>query len=69
MPRDKSVAEVKAELQRALASELATRKFSYPRSDGAALPLLELHPMPRAQEALQRARQRSKRPSRQLVYS
>jgi hypothetical protein len=31
MPRDKSVAEVKAELQRALAPELATRKFSYPR--------------------------------------
>jgi hypothetical protein len=36
MPRDKSVAEVKAELQRVLASELATRKFSYPRSDGSA---------------------------------
>src|SRR5260370_617127 len=32
----KSVAEVKAELQRVLASELATRKFSYPRSDGSA---------------------------------
>jgi hypothetical protein len=27
---------VKAELQRVLASELATRKFSYPRSDGSA---------------------------------
>ena len=36
MPRDKSVAEVKAELQRVLTSELATRKFSYPRSDGSA---------------------------------
>jgi hypothetical protein len=36
MPKDKSVAEVKAELQRVLASELATGKFSYPRSDGSA---------------------------------
>ena len=36
MPKDKSVAEVKAELQRVLASELATRRFSYPRSDGSA---------------------------------
>jgi hypothetical protein len=36
MPKDKSVAEVKAELQGVLASELATRKFSYPRSDGSA---------------------------------
>ena len=36
MPSDKSVAEVKAELQRVLASELATRNFSYPRSDGSA---------------------------------
>src|SRR5262249_5334452 len=36
MPKGKSVAEVKAELQRVLASELATRKFSYPRSDGSA---------------------------------
>ena len=35
MPKDKSVAEVKAELQKVLASELATRKFSYPRSDGS----------------------------------
>jgi hypothetical protein len=35
MPRNKSVAEVKAELQSVLASELATRKFSYPRSDGS----------------------------------
>jgi hypothetical protein len=35
MPRDKSVADVKAELQRMLASELSARKFSYPRSDGS----------------------------------
>ena len=36
MPRDQSVAEVKAELEHVLASELATRKLSYPRSDGSA---------------------------------
>jgi hypothetical protein len=36
MPKDKSVAEVKAELQNVLASELASRKFSYPRSDGSS---------------------------------
>jgi hypothetical protein len=36
MPKGKSVAEVKAELQRVLAPELATRKFSYPRSHGSA---------------------------------
>ncbi len=35
MPKDKSVAGVKAELQGVLASELAARKFSYPRSDGS----------------------------------
>jgi hypothetical protein len=35
MPTGRSVADVKAELQRVLASELATRKFSYPRSDGS----------------------------------
>ena len=35
MPRGKSVAEVRAELQSVLASELASRKFSYPRSDGS----------------------------------
>jgi hypothetical protein len=35
MPMGKTAADVKAELQRVLASELATRKFSYPRSDGA----------------------------------
>ena len=35
MPKDKSVADVKAELQSVLASELAARKFSYTRSDGS----------------------------------
>jgi hypothetical protein len=35
MPRDKSVADVKAELERVLAAELAARKFSYPRTDGS----------------------------------
>jgi hypothetical protein len=35
MPKDKSVADVKAELQSVLASELAVRKFSYTRSDGS----------------------------------
>jgi hypothetical protein len=35
MPRGRSVADVKAELQSVLASELAARKFSYPRSDGS----------------------------------
>jgi hypothetical protein len=36
MPKDKSVADVKAQLQAALVSELAPRKFSYTRSDGSA---------------------------------
>jgi hypothetical protein len=36
MPKDKSAAEVKAELDSVLASELSVRKFSYPRSDGSA---------------------------------
>jgi hypothetical protein len=35
MPKDKSIAEVKAELERVLASELSARKFSYPRTDGS----------------------------------
>ena len=35
MPKDKSVAEVKAELQGVLATELANRKFSYTRTDGS----------------------------------
>ena len=35
MPKGKGVAEVKAELESVLASELSARKFSYPRSDGS----------------------------------
>jgi len=35
MPMGRSAADVKADLQRMLASELATRKFSYTRSDGS----------------------------------
>jgi hypothetical protein len=35
MPAFRGVADVKAELQSALASELASRKFTYPRSDGS----------------------------------
>jgi hypothetical protein len=36
MPAGKSVAQVKSELQNVLASEIASRKFSYPRSDGSS---------------------------------
>lgn len=39
MPKEKSLASVKTELQGALATELAERKFSYPRSDGSSWPL------------------------------
>jgi hypothetical protein len=35
MPQGKSVADVKAELETVLASELASRKFTYTRSDGS----------------------------------
>jgi hypothetical protein len=35
MPSGRSAADVKAELERVLASELASRKFSYPRTDGS----------------------------------
>jgi hypothetical protein len=35
MPEGKSIADVKAELESVLASELSTRKFSYTRSDGS----------------------------------
>jgi hypothetical protein len=35
MPSGKTAADVKAEMQNVLASELATRKFSYTRSDGS----------------------------------
>jgi hypothetical protein len=36
MPSGKNVADVKAEMQKVLAAELAARKFSYTRSDGSA---------------------------------
>jgi hypothetical protein len=36
MPSGKSVADVKAELESVLSSELSARKFSYPRTDGSA---------------------------------
>ena len=36
MPKDKSISDVKSELQSVLGSELAARKFSYPRSDGSS---------------------------------
>jgi hypothetical protein len=36
MPKNKSLAEVKTELERVLASALSTRNFSYTRSDGSA---------------------------------
>ena len=35
MPKDKSAADVKAELESVLASEMASRKFSYTRTDGS----------------------------------
>jgi hypothetical protein len=35
MPKDKSSADVKAELESVLASEMASRKFSYTRTDGS----------------------------------
>jgi hypothetical protein len=37
MPKHKNVADVKDELRNVLASELASRKISYPRSDGSAV--------------------------------
>ena len=36
MPKDRSSADVKAELESVLASELLARKFSYTRSDGSS---------------------------------
>jgi hypothetical protein len=39
MPAGKSAADVKSELDRVLASELASRKFSYTRGDGSQWPL------------------------------
>jgi uncharacterized lipoprotein YajG len=35
MPKNRSVTDVRAELQSVLASELAARKFSYTRTDGS----------------------------------
>ena len=48
MPEGKSVADVKAELQTVLASELPARKFSYLRSDGSAWTLALKDVMDRA---------------------
>ena len=36
MPAGKSIADVKAEMEGVLATELAARKFSYARTDGSA---------------------------------
>ena len=49
MPFGKSAADVKAELQGVLASELAARKFSYPRSDGSTWTLTLKDVVDRAQ--------------------
>jgi hypothetical protein len=48
MPKEKSVAAVKAELESTLASELSARKFSYTRSDGSAWTLALQDVMTRA---------------------
>ena len=61
MPQGKTVAEVKAELEGVLATELATRKFSYPRSDGSpwTLSLKDVvDRVGRARDGLQRQRLR-----------
>jgi len=50
MPAGKSVADVKAELQNVLANELATRKFSYTRTDGSQWTLALKDVMDRAQD-------------------
>ena len=50
MPKDKTVAQVKAELQSALASELASRKFTYTRSDGSPWTLTVKEVVDRAPE-------------------
>lgn len=39
MPKDKSAADVKAELEKVLSDELASRKVSYTRTDGSEWPL------------------------------
>jgi hypothetical protein len=48
MPKEKSVADVKAELEGVLTNELATRKFSYTRSDGSTWTLALKDMMDRA---------------------
>ena len=50
MPRNKSVDEVKAELQSVLATELSSRKFSYPRTDGSPWTLALKDVIDRAKE-------------------
>jgi len=50
MPAGKSSADVKAELQNVLANELATRKFSYTRTDGSQWTLVLKDVMDRAPE-------------------
>jgi hypothetical protein len=50
MPAGKSVADVKAQLQNVLANELATRKFSYTRTDGSQWTLALKDVMDRAPE-------------------
>jgi hypothetical protein len=50
MPKDKTVAQVKAELQGALAAELASRKFTYTRSDGSPWTLTVKEVVDRASE-------------------
>jgi hypothetical protein len=50
MPKEKSVADVRAELVSVLASELAARKFSYTRSDGSAWTLTLKDAVDRAAE-------------------
>jgi hypothetical protein len=49
MPAGKSVNQVRAELAAVLASELASRKFSYTRSDGSPWPLALKEVLDRAQ--------------------
>ena len=61
MPKDKSVADVKAELESVLASELAARKFSYTRTDGSEWTLAlkgRRRAHGRARDGLQRQRLR-----------
>jgi hypothetical protein len=50
MPQGKTVADVKADLESVLASELSARKFSYTRSDGSAWTLALKDVLDRATE-------------------